>query len=232
MKIKFIAINVLSQNDQSIIKTIDVTPDENIIQACQRIGNIGMIITFNSYYLRCNEMMSSDDCFPFILKNDVVEWNVAYSEVSVSQFIYTHPNALIDGIVFEHGFPAAGGADWYEAWELIVQWTPVIWSTAVMFCEAKDIFTTAQSVISWFENKYKDKRKMPYPHSFTDYIYHKDIWNHHELSVQLVVNEEQAKLLLKAYGYRWDRSKLAYIVDKKVKEVLINRENKIAYLDI
>ena len=45
--------------------------------------------------------------------------------------------------------------------------------------------------MSWFEKKYKNKRKMPYPHSFTDYIYHKDMWNHHELAVHLNIEEEQ-----------------------------------------
>lgn len=232
MEIKFTAIDMLSQDYKSITRTMDVDPDENIIQACHRVGDFGMIITFDSYYLRCKEMMLSDNCFPFIIRNNVIEWNVEYSEVSVSQFVNTHPNTLKEGIIFEHGIPAAGGVEWHEAWDLILQWAPVIWSTAVMFCEAKDIFTTSQSIISWFKNKYKNNRKIPYPHSFTDYIYHKNIWNYHELAVQIDVNEEQAKLLLKAFGYKWDQSKLAYIVDNNIKQLIIERENKIAYLDI
>lgn len=232
MNIKFIARNVLFPNNHLITKTMDINLDENIIQACQQIGSIGMNITFNSYYLRCKEMMLSNDCFPFIIKNEVVEWNVDYSEVSVSQFIDTHPNVLIDGLVFEYGIPSASGADWYDAWNLLVQWASAIWSTAITLCEAKDIINDAQFIILWFKNKYNKQEKIPYPQSFTDYIYRKNIWNHHELATQLDMNEEQAKALLKGYGYIWDQSKLAYIVDNKTKQTFIEKESKIPYLDI
>lgn len=231
MQIKLIMINVLFEDEPPIIKTVDVRPDENIIDVCRKVDNVGMMITFNKCYNRCSEMMFSDDCFPFINVNGVVKWNVPYSEVTISQFVDTHPNVLRDGLEVEYGYPAAGGAGWIQAWDIIVLWAPVIWQIAVKLGEAKDIFKNVQSIISWFENKFNDKSKMPYPQSFTDYIYHQDIWNHHELAAKLEMDAEQAKSFLKAYGYKWDHTKQAYVVNEDIKKELIVRENNIAYMD-
>ena len=231
MNIKLVASNVYK--DEQITKTIDINSSVNIIEACYEIDNenVGMVITFNSYYHRCYEMMMADDTFPFMIINGAVHWNVPFSDVSVEQFLNTHPSALSNGIIFEYGYAAAGGPGWLNALDIILLWAPLVWKTAVMLGEAKGIFKTVEDIILWFKEKFKGKSEMPYPQSFTDYIYYKDIWNHYDLADQLEINIEQAKMFLKAYGYNWSWSKHAYIVDENIKQELIEKENKINYLD-
>lgn len=69
---------------------------------------LGMVTVFDKYYIDdCGLMLN--DIFPYIIRQGIIYWNVPYSEVTVKEFLDTHPQCLNEGIEIKTGLPAAGG---------------------------------------------------------------------------------------------------------------------------
>lgn len=62
---------------------------------------------FSGYYLSDESNISG--LFPYILRKGSIEWNVDRFEVTVGEFIQTHPIVIKKGINVVIGFPMAGG---------------------------------------------------------------------------------------------------------------------------
>ncbi len=75
----------------------------------------------------------------------------------------------------------------------------------------------------WIKNKFSHKYT---PSSFIEKIMSKELWNVHELSLKLNIPDDDAKKLLKGFGYKWDKRLSLYVKTDKTVEILeaINKE--------
>lgn len=75
----------------------------------------------------------------------------------------------------------------------------------------------------WIKNKFSHKYT---PSSFIEKIMNKELWNVHELSLKLNISDDDAKKLLKGFGYKWDKRFSLYVKTDKTVEILeaINKE--------
>ncbi len=75
----------------------------------------------------------------------------------------------------------------------------------------------------WIKNKFSHKYT---PSSFIEKIMNKELWNVHELSLKLNISDDDAKKLLKGFGYKWDKRLSLYVKTDKTVEILeaINKE--------
>ena len=76
------------------------------------------------------------------------------------------------------------------------------------------------------------KKKIPTPHSFSEFIYKQNEWNHTILASYLNIDAEQAKNLLKGFGYEWDNSRKLYTITEEKKNDMINKINSISVFGI
>lgn len=74
-------------------------------------------------------------------------------------------------------------------------------------------------------------KKDPFPHSYFDFIFSRNKWNHFELAEYLDISPNDSKQLLKIFGYAYDRSKMIY--DKQpCSDELREKLSKINIADI
>lgn len=59
------------------------------------------------YY--CSNELLLFDIIPYIVRNDVIIWNLPISKVTVGDFVNTFPECVEKGICCIQGFPMAGG---------------------------------------------------------------------------------------------------------------------------
>ena len=231
MELSLIAQNVLYPEEPPHTARVSVSPEEGLLSVCARAAEIGMVVTFDRYYEACGAMMASDDYLPYLIRDGRVLWNVPYREVTVGDFAATHQTVADSGLYFEYGHPAAGGPDWIDVWTCVTLWAPFIWEVLVHTGEAMGIFKSARSLTEWLRKKYGKERNPPYPMCISEFIFRRELWNHHELAALLQIEPQDAKEFLRAYGYRWEPSKQAYCVDAQQRELIRSAEKRVRYLD-
>ena len=72
------------------------------------VRSAGMVSTFSKYYMD-DGCLLLNDTFPYMLIDGHLQWNVPYEQVTLGDFLETHPECLQEGIEYETGLPAAGG---------------------------------------------------------------------------------------------------------------------------
>lgn len=94
---------------------------------------------------------------------------------------------------------------------------------------ALEIIATLGGCIGFIEYiKNIFKKKIPKPHSFADYIYRKDKWNHIILAEELNIDKDDAKTILKLFGYKWDNSEKLYVISEESKKEKIQNINNVS----
>ena len=73
----------------------------------------------------------------------------------------------------------------------------------------------------WVKNKFGN---IYTPKQFTEKITNKELWNVHELAVKLGITDNEAKNLLKGFGYKWDRHLSLYVKTETTVEILEKME--------
>ena len=142
---------------------------------------------------------------PFVLTASGIQFNLPYTDVKLSDFINTHSiNSKAIRIVT--GYPQAGGPGFIELAE--------IWNTVQPWLNDIAILLTIsgfniKDTVKWIRSLF-DKKKVP-PHTVIDMLSTRSQWNHKELALILELPEENAQNLLKAFGYKYDRSLMQYI---------------------
>ena len=68
----------------------------------------GMVSTFSKYYMD-DDCLLLNDTFPYMLIDGHLQWNVPYEQVTLGDFLETHPECLQEGIEYGTGLPVAGG---------------------------------------------------------------------------------------------------------------------------
>ena len=142
---------------------------------------------------------------PFILTADGIQYNLPYSDVKLTDFINTHS---IDSkaIRIVTGYPQTGGLGFIELAEIWNTVQPWLNNIAIIFTISG---INIKDIVRWIRSFF-EKTKAP-PHTVVDMLATRSQWNHKELAAILEIPEENAQNLLKAFGYKYDRSLMQYI---------------------
>lgn len=68
-------------------------------------------------------------------------------------------------------------------------------------------------------------KKIPRPQNFALYIYRKNKWNYNILSEELDISKDEAKTILRLFGYKWNNSEKMYTITEDKKQEKINKIN-------
>lgn len=115
MKIKVIATYVIEEfeNKNYIPEEyiIEIESDSSLNDLKRAIGLEGVSVSFDKYYvMNSRELVSLEDTIPFkINKDQKIEWECSFDEVTIEEFIRTNQIDINEGIYIEYGYPQAGG---------------------------------------------------------------------------------------------------------------------------
>ena len=225
MKLKVIATDVVEQcvnkDYEPLIIEMEYNEDtDSLGKIRDKIGAAISGISFEQYY---NDGMFRflDNTLPYIIKNNgKIEFVPNIDNTLISEFISTHQISS-DIIRVEYGFPQVGGPGEID-WELL--WNTV-WNAIEMFSTIGGMV----GFVDFIKNKFFDKK--PKPNEFIEYLYKRDCWNHNELAQIFDINQEQAKYMLKGFGYVWDKNKKMYTIAQDTKNNIRQNINNTSYLD-
>lgn len=147
---------------------------------------------------------------PYNIKKNCVHWYENYSEVTVKDFLATHN--IVDEIYFYTGIPQAGGPDMFTIVELWEKCYPYLDQLGTCIGLIGGLLGFGEWLIRRFGRKVS-------PITLVDFVTSKEKWNHFILAELLQIDADEAKLLLKSFGYRWDQSIQCYCSTEKTKEV-------------
>lgn len=231
MKLIIANTNVFD-NEETKMEINIADENENIISFCTPCVS-GAVITFQRYYRFCTDIMFSDDCFPYIIKEDIVYWNIQYSEVTIGDFIKTHKLTDSDILYMESGFPMAGGPGWQDIeviWNAV--W-PIIKDIGSSIVYLTAFLASVATLQTWVkDNLFSRGNRPPAPHQFFEFILSENNWNHHLLAKKLQISSEDARLWLNALKYQWDAHTSTYTITEVNRNEILNLVSSIEYLDI
>ena len=225
MKVKIIATNVIEEmvDEDYVPEEIEIKyiPEETLLLECRNIiGAPVSGITFEKYY-NTGTFRFYNNKLPYIIRNNGnIEFGVDIDEILLSEFMKTHK--IEDNIIeLEYGYPQAGGPDildWITVWNFV-------WNSIVTIGEIGGFVTFIDFI------KQKFSKGKPLPHEIVDILYRRNLWNHHEVANKMQITEEQAKELLKFFGYSWNNSMKIYVITEEEKQNKINILDKIKFLN-
>ena len=142
---------------------------------------------------------------PFILTADGIQYNLPYSDVKLTDFINTHSidSKAIRIVTGQQQTGGPGFIELAEIWNTVQPWLNNI---AIIFTISG---INIKDIVRWIRSFF-EKKKAP-PHAVVDMLATRSQWNHKELAAILEIPEENAQNLLKAFGYKYDRSLMQYI---------------------
>ena len=74
----------------------------------------------------------------------------------------------------------------------------------------------------WIKKRFEKKYT---PKQFVNKVTEKELWNAHELALTLNITDDEAKNLLKGFGYKWDRKYSLYVKTDKTVEIIEKMQN-------
>ncbi len=115
MIIKIIAVDVMKKFENPKYNpeyyNVQMEKNDSLNDLREKIELKNISISFDKYYgTSSNELISLEDKIPFIInKNQKVEWECDFDDVTIDDFIRTNKINLDDGMQLEYGYPQAGG---------------------------------------------------------------------------------------------------------------------------
>ena len=214
MVIKALVTNVVKEEPCTKECTVEVSEQASLQNLFDELGC--SLADISDYYEFSGRFARNNFFCPFILTANGIQYNLPYTDVMVSDFIHTHSIASNE-IRIVTGYPQAGGPGFVELAEIWNDIEPWLNGVAIFFgIFGWNIKDAVKSIRLHFE-----KKKVP-PHTVIDFLATRDKWNHKELAAILEIPEENAKKLLKTFGYKYDRSLMQYIPGDETEKL---REN-------
>lgn len=216
-----------------LVKSVEVEydSDTNLAMLCKENQEGCRYLTFSQYYsLDERDLMTFGRVFPYIRKEERIEWNVPYEEVTVEDFFRTHEPDNYEIHVEING---------------VAGWSPDMFSMSVhswlvlkTVLEAAGYVITAieliQIIIKIFGRK---KERIPGVHSFRTFILSRDFWDAKELSDLLHTDEILIFMILETFGYEehggvyWKNAWKVHQFEKAFlgKKLIFNETDKYCY---
>lgn len=184
-----------------VTETFEETVEDTSIPLLSICHCVGVGNSFNTYYEFNHDIMMHGDCFPYIVKNEKFVWNIPIKDVTVQEFLDTHPECAEDGIYIESGIPQAGGLGFLTV--------TVAWNTAIFFLKMKSgdnigASENAAAIVLAVAAEIKDTfvRKNALLTELADSVLRYNEVGLMELSEKLDLDEYHTASLLTSYGYR------------------------------
>lgn len=152
---------------------------------------------------------------PYVISDGKVMWLPNHSEVLVSDFLETHE---VDSIRIFIGIPAAGSPFFFKLIEIWDYYSPIFSDISVVL----SIGCFSIQFVKWLTGKFGNK--LP-PLPLVEFINKKEIWNSKELAMLLKITDDEAKYLLKGFGYDWDNKFQAFKKSHRTKEIVKEIKN-------
>lgn len=166
--------------------------------------DLSIVYMFNSYYKYGYEIMD-EACIPFVIKNNIMCWNVPYSETTIKEFIHTHNIKdyieINTNVVAASGLGALLGQGWNVAIEFLEHHKA---ESIELFSIIKFLLKALVSIKSKFEQKDVGLLQV------IEATYLRYSWSSSELASMLEISKEEAKKLLIGLGYVWNRYNQMY----------------------
>jgi hypothetical protein len=168
---------------------------------------------FSYYYNLSKDYSFNRQFLPFILRtNGKVAWSLKYGEVYVEEFPRTH-NIKSQVLHAYTGIPQAGGIGLKEISELWACYYPILDQMVTVYGAFSGVKSIGDSIKGMF------KHNTP-PPAIYDFILSRDRWNHNELAEIAEIDKENAKLLLRTFGFIWDSSSRQYLKGPNTEEII------------
>lgn len=159
----------------------------------------------SEYYYLSGAFSFNTRSLPFIINSSGrIDWNISYQEAKIIDFIATHhiKNNVITAKIGLIQTGGAGSIDLIDIWNLVY---PVLDQIKTIFELGAASITMGKWVHSLFHNK-----DIP-PQSYFDLIFSRSNWNHFDLAELIDISPDNARNLLKAFGYIYDKNKHMYV---------------------
>lgn len=197
----------------------DITMKELFDKAGQSCADL------SEYYYLSGEFCFNENFLPYIINSKgKVEWDISFKEAKVVDFISTH--TIENNIIYSKtGYPQAGGPGFKELTEAWKSIYPII----DQFVTTVGLGTITIGASKWVQTLFK-REDVP-PQSYFDLIYSRNEWNHNEFAGLLDISREEAKQLLKLFGYKYDKYKMMFI-QQSISLELREKLSKVNVLDI
>lgn len=208
MELKIVQKHVIEEK----IETYNKTLEDIDILLMDFIHPMGMVSVFDKYYIDdCGLMLN--DIFPYVIRRGSIYWNVPYSEVTVREFLDTHPQCLNEGIEIVIGLPAAGGPGYIfgkAAVQIIVSALCIMNPIAGFTCDA--LFVIGQAIAE-LSDYYEAKEISPIQ-QLSALI---NIGTAGTIAIQEILeyDEYHANKLLMSLGFEKDIVSGKYIISEK-----------------
>ena len=228
MEVKVIFYHVFHEiNPKVYPETIEfvsnVDDNTTIKEVLDKVGQ--PCADLSEYYYLSGMFCFNQNFLPYIINSKgKVEWDISFEEAKVIDFISTH--AIENNIIYSKtGYPQAGGPGFKELTEIWESIYPII----DQFVTVVGLGTIIIGASKWLQSLFK--RKDVPPQSYFDLVYSRNEWNHNEFAELLDISREDAKHLLKLFGYEYDKYKMMF-VQQSISLQLREKLSKINILDI
>jgi len=176
-------------------------------------STIGDFITtgdLSEYYPLSGTYTFNTISLPYIINsNDEVEWDVLYNDAKVLDFIRTH-NIHSHTIIVKDGYIQAGGPGFKELAAIWQQIYPIIDG----FVTLVGFGIIVGGAGAWVHSLFK---KRSTPHAQFCLLFSRTSWHSSELAQKLGIGNDEAKQLLKLFGYKYDNKSAQYVQHVYVK---------------
>ena len=193
--------------ETTIRKNIQIdSEDANLIKCIESVVGDDCWISFRRYYDN-STLMEYERTFPYIIKDEVIQWDVPFSDVTIRDFRNTH-NIDPDEVIYAEAGDYYGGGE--EISELI-SWITSNWASINSgfgtVSSSITIVTFIHKVYKYFANI---KNRLPHFDDVQTVVERNDNWDQSALMKLLKVDDaELMDCLLYSIGY--NRINNAYI---------------------
>lgn len=168
------------------------------------------------YYTFSGALFFNDPYLPYIFSKNQVLYDVPFEEAKVTDFLETF-NLFGKEVDLVTGYAQAGGPGLCEIEEMWNSALPILNGIAIVCSISGFNLGTLIRCVKWFCSLFKRRKRTP--HVCYDVVYSKPAWNHHELASILEIDAERSKVLLKLFGYKYDRRKMLYVEGDQIDEI-------------
>lgn len=219
-KVTIIAKHPLDPKRDTEILDIKFNKNTTLSDITSKIENDLDIFTFSDYYPWSFYWLMIDGICPYIKKDGKMIWNVSYQEVLLVDFLNTHCLTEADPIIVY--VDNVGGAG-----DIIANIVFQSWSSLWFALETgMTLFSFMKLIKDLFGITMKHS---PSTHEIKALVLERDVWTPQDLSEEMLIPEEFAKLILDHLGYEehegsyWKNSWKVEKLERKIARIDYNK---------